>query len=82
MDDENKPDGEDDDSRYSHVKSELNFLRGKVEAHGGILEEIKGLIGGLGSSKAPEADAGSKTPNDPAAAAEDRPAKKPKRKWY
>lgn len=82
IEDKTDNNADDDDGRYSHVKNELNFLRGKVEEHGGILGEIKTLLGGIGGSAKTESDAGSKAAADPEASTENRPAKKSKRRWY
>lgn len=73
-----------DDSRYNYVRTKLDAHEKALASHGGVLEELKSMLGGFleTSAKQSSATPPATPPAAPEADAPPRAAPKKKKQWF
>lgn len=74
-----------DDSRYNYVRDKLDAHEKALASHGGVLAELKSMLGGFLETTAKHAPATTPPATPPAAPEADapsRPAPKKKKQWF
>lgn len=75
------PEEDADDSRYNYVRSKLDAHEKALASHGGILNELKDMLGGF-ISTSKSGSAPPQPPADPEPASPARKSPPKKKQWF